>query len=282
MCAADKQGETNTDSSEDALHYGCAFRTFITDLRRHQRGPSSPFYFVLLAPAHNATSTPLALIQGWQSQLQALTLPHTAIANTIDLGDVSPLINELHPRNKSLIGQRLARIALNELYGQTGLVTRGPTLLADVSSSVRAERVNGSKSVLRVVMEYPPLAENSLLHVMGTAECSSCCDGVSSALFGVSVVNSTSGSASTSAVYWPSQIDIDVEHRTLLAVLPPLPSSATRVRIDFENAVSYPECALYNADNLPALPFSVEVNVSGPSSSLHDDSGRVAAAIAQQ
>ena len=133
------------------------------------------------------------------------------------------------------------------------------------------ERVNGSE--VRVVLAYPAGAENSLLHVMGTAECGSCCDGVSSALFGVSVVDSGNSTGSSGTVqYWPSHIDIDVEHRMLQAVvsLPSFASSGavSRVRIDFENAVSYPECALYNEANLPALPFSVEVDV--PSGSLLD------------
>ena len=272
----------------------------ITDLRQHQRGSSSPFYFVLLAPAHNGTNGSLPLIQGWQSQLTALTLPNTAIANTIDLGDVSPLINELHPRNKSLIGQRLARIALNNLYGQTQVI-RGPTL-ANISTAVRVHRVDGSR--LSVSMQYPATAESSLLHVMGTAECESCCDGVSSALFGLTVVDggggagsgtgvsSGSGSSgsrirsggsdrseqsSAATIYWPAHVDIDVEHRLLQAVVsvPSLSSSgaaATRVRIDFENAVSYPECALYNEANLPALPFSVEVEVGKAVESQQHDS----------
>ena len=254
------QGETNTDSSADALHFGCMFSAMVTDLRQHQRGPLSPFYFVLLAPAHNGTNGSLPLIQGWASQLRALALPNTAIANTIDLGDNSPLINELHPRNKSLIGQRLARIALNNLYNQP-MVIRGPAL--HPQSDIRIERV--SQSQLNVTFTFPANADNSVLHVMGTAECESCCDGRRSALFGVSLVNG-------SGPYWPQSVRVDVEHRTLHSSVT-LPtsavqalsgatlSSATNVRIDFENAVSYPECALYNEANLPALPFSVELTV---------------------
>ena len=252
-----RQGETNTDSSEDALHYGCAFHTFITDLRHHQsRGQASPFYFVLLAPAHNATNGSLPLIQGWQSQLQALSLPNVAVANTIDLGDISPLINELHPRNKSLIGQRLARIALDQLYGQP-LVTRGPTI-RNASRDVSVQRVDTSQ--LMVTIRYPAGVESSLLHVMDTAQCVSCCDGVSSALFGVSV---TTTDTAAGGMYFPSHIDIDVEHHMVQGVVT-VPSSAaavSRVRVDFENYSSFPDCALYNEANLPALPFSVEVNV---------------------
>ena len=233
----------------------------ITDLRRHQRGSDSPFYFVLLAPARNGS---LPLIQGWKSQLEAVSLPNTAVANTIDLGDwVNPLINEFHPRNKSLIGQRLARIALNHLYSQP-MVARGPSL--DHTADIRVEWVGAGPQV-RVVMRFPESMENSLLHVVSTAECITCCDGHNSALFGLRAMN-----GSNHSVAWPAAVHIDVEQRTLLATAS-LPSqdgslgardaaSPVWVRIDFENAVSYPECALYNEANLPALPFSADVQIT--------------------
>ena len=252
------QGETNTDTFDDALHYGCMFKEMITDLRAHQRGPSSPFYFVLLSPGHNATNGSLPLIQGWASQMQALSLPNTAIANTIDLGDVNPLLTELHPRNKSLIGQRLARIALNDLYGQP-MVKLGPTLnpQTDVSAELTAE------GELRVTFQFPMAAYNSLLHVLGTAECSSCCDGVWSALFGVQLLNDNS-----TRTLWPTAVQLDVQRKIVQGVVA-LPSAqahalalASRVRVDFQNALSYPECALYNQAQLPALPYSVELSVA--------------------
>lgn len=253
------QGETNTDSSADALHFGCMFRAMVTDLRGHQqRGQHAPFYFVLLAPAHNGTSTPRALIQGWQSQLEALSLPGTRIANTIDLGDVSPLINELHPRNKSLIGQRLARIALNDLYDQP-MVFRGPSL--NVLTDIEAQLLN--RSHLSLTFRFPSSTETSLLHIQHTAECDSCCDGVSSALFGVTVL-------STGRRYLPPSIDIDVQAHTLRAVIELKATDARAlthfaaqpIRVDFEQVDSYPQCALYNEANLPALPFGVELTVS--------------------
>ena len=255
------QGETNTDTFDDALHYGCMFKEMITDLRAHQRGPSSPFYFVLLSPGHNATNGSLPLIQGWASQMQALSLPNTAIANTIDLGDVNPLLTELHPRNKSLIGQRLARIALNELYGQP-MVKQGPSL--DPHTDIWVEVVGHGE--LRFTFTFPMAAYNSLLHILGTAECSSCCDGQRSALFGVRLLNDSSAH-----ILWPSDLQLDVQQRTLQGVVT-LPSAQSRaltlagssltVRVDFENAVSYPECALYNEAQLPALPFSVQLSVA--------------------
>ena len=274
------------DSSADALHYGCAFRTFITDVQRHQRGPAnSPFYFVLLAPIHNNTAGPLPWIQGWASQLQALSLPSTAVANTIDLGDNSPLINELHPRNKSLIGQRLALIALSELYGQAGVITTGPSTSRD-GVVVTAQRLSGGGGLVRVTLQYPRLPENSLLHVMGTAECTTCCDGVSSGLFGVvgfnSSVDSTGGSGggrgSAEAVYWPTSVDVDVESHTVTGVLA-LPPSVKSVRVEFEWATSYPECALYNVANLPSLPWSSTGDIRD---ALSDEQDNLAAALAQE
>ena len=236
----------------------------ITDLRAHQRGVASPFYFVLFNPGHNATNGSLPLIQGWASQLQALALPRTGIANTIDLGDVNPILTELHPRNKSLVGQRLARIALNDLYGQP-MVKLGPTL--DPQSDIDVESTGDRQ--LTVTLRYPLAAYNSLLHVMGTAECSSCCDGVRSALFGVRLLND-----SVARTLYPSALQLDVEQRRVQAVVtlpadvqPLRRAAASVVRIDFENAVSYPECALYNEAQLPSLPFSVQLAVAVRSSS---------------
>ena len=246
----------------------------ITDLRAHQRCPSSPFYFVLLSPGHNATNGSLPLIQGWASQMQALRLPNTGIANTLDLGDVNPLLTELHPRNKSLIGQRLARIALNDLYGQP-MVKLGPTLnpQTDVSADLTAQ------GQLRVTFQFPIAAYNSLLHVQGTAERSSCCDGVRSALFGVQVLNDSS-----TRTLWPTSVQLDVQRRVVQGVVA-LPSAQARalalsstVRVDFENALSYPECALYNQAQLPALPYSVELSVAvnpPPTLPLHRGGARM-------
>ena len=254
------QGETNTDTSEDALHYGCMFKAMITDLRAHQRGPSSLFYFVLLNPGHNATNGSLPLIQGWASQLQALSLPNTGIANTVDLGDVNPILTELHPRNKSLIGQRLARLALNDHYGQP-MVKQGPTL--DPETDITATSMEVEK--LRLTFHFPMATFNSLLHIQGTAECSSCCDGVRSALFGVRLLNDSS-----ERILWPTELELDVQRRIMEAIVVPPSDGAgalaiaqgSVVEVHFENAVSYPECALYNEAQLPALPFSVNLTVT--------------------
>ena len=49
-----------------------------------------------------------------ESQLAALELPHTGVANTIDLGD----FKNIHPKDKLPIGQRLALLAARDTLGQ--------------------------------------------------------------------------------------------------------------------------------------------------------------------
>jgi len=43
-----------------------------------------------------------------------LSLPHTAMAVTIDIGDPK----DVHPHNKAPLGERLTRIAMANVYGR--------------------------------------------------------------------------------------------------------------------------------------------------------------------
>lgn len=81
----------------------------ITDWRKLW-GAELPFYFCQLA-AHQAKSNSPEVRQ-WQTE--ALKLPNTAMAVTIDIGDPK----DVHPHNKQDVGARLARIALAKNYGR--------------------------------------------------------------------------------------------------------------------------------------------------------------------
>jgi sialate O-acetylesterase len=69
-----------------------------------------PFYFCQLA-AHNAASNGPEVRA---LQAEALKLPATGMAVTIDIGDPK----DVHPHNKAPVGERLMRIALANVYGK--------------------------------------------------------------------------------------------------------------------------------------------------------------------
>ena len=56
------------------------------------------------------------------AQLQALTIPHTGMAVTTDIGDPK----DIHPKNKYDVGLRLALWALKNDYNQQDTVISGP------------------------------------------------------------------------------------------------------------------------------------------------------------
>jgi sialate O-acetylesterase len=62
----------------------------------------------------------------------ARVTPHTGLVTTVDTGDAE----DIHPRNKRPVGERLALLALHDAYGR-GVVARGPTF-------ARLERVDGA------------------------------------------------------------------------------------------------------------------------------------------
>jgi sialate O-acetylesterase len=83
--------------------------------------PDMPFYFVQLAPySYGGDGTRLAGI--WEAQQATLSVPHTGMAVTVDIGNVT----DIHPRNKQDVGKRLALWALAKDYGRKDLVYSGP------------------------------------------------------------------------------------------------------------------------------------------------------------
>lgn len=107
------QGESNT---ADAKIYPLMQKTLIEDWRARWGDGSLPFYLVQLANHHAPSVEPgnsrLATMR--EAQAEALALPSTGMAVTIDIGDEK----DVHPRNKQDVGNRLARIALAKSYQQ--------------------------------------------------------------------------------------------------------------------------------------------------------------------
>jgi sialate O-acetylesterase len=107
------QGESN----EDDAKYGIKQRALITSWRR-RFDTDMPFYFVQL-PNFGEKNKPGDFRMRKYSairilQAESLDLPLTGMAVTTDTADD----NQLHPKNKLDVADRLARMALNDLYGQ--------------------------------------------------------------------------------------------------------------------------------------------------------------------
>jgi sialate O-acetylesterase len=82
-------------------------------------GRELSFYFCQLAALDNNSNSPE--VRAWQAE--ALKLPATGMVVTIDIGDKK----DVHPHNKAPVGDRLARIALANVYGRK-LEYSGPVL----------------------------------------------------------------------------------------------------------------------------------------------------------
>lgn len=104
------QGESNTDTPWD---YAQRFSVMASDWRRLY-GRDLPFIFVQLAnyrePLNDLEDTGWAELR--EQQRQNLSLPNTAMAVALDIGEY----NDLHPQNKKELGRRLARAAEYLIY----------------------------------------------------------------------------------------------------------------------------------------------------------------------
>jgi sialate O-acetylesterase len=106
------QGEGNVERHEE---YAELFMALIRSWRQAWAQEDLPFYFVQLA---NYRDTNAAMGPSWpllrEAQAQALALPATGMAVTIDIGQAE----DIHPTNKQDVGRRLALIAEAGTYGQ--------------------------------------------------------------------------------------------------------------------------------------------------------------------
>ena len=134
------QGESNSGS---APQHDILFPALITSWRKYWKDDSLPFYFVQL-PNYMARSNDPNVGGGWaffrESQAKALSLPHTGMAVTIDIGEEA----NVHPHNKQDVGRRLARWAGHDCYGDTSLEVCGPLF--------KSATVEGDK--IRVKFDY--------------------------------------------------------------------------------------------------------------------------------
>lgn len=119
------QGENN---SEEIDSYVAKMDAMISSWRKGW-GSDFPFYYVQLASWLRPNDIPSGEDNQykWQrcreAQLKVLSkVPKTGMAVIVDCGDA----DDIHPRNKRDVGERLALWALRNDYGKTDLVCSGP------------------------------------------------------------------------------------------------------------------------------------------------------------
>lgn len=135
------QGERNTQTMHPMkgeiwyqrhsgmLRYGDTLKAWMQQYRREWAQDDFQFLVVML-PGYakelkGGPENPDTESWAWmrESQLKALDLPHTTVANTIDLGD----IKDIHPKDKLPIGKRLALLAARDTLGQE-IEAQGPVM----------------------------------------------------------------------------------------------------------------------------------------------------------
>ena len=105
------QGEANVDH---AYEYRKTFSLMIRSWRK-EWNDEFPFLFVQLASfgSDESSNAGNKFAEIRESQAKALELPGTGMAVTTDVGEAK----DIHPKNKQVVGYRLAAIALNDVYG---------------------------------------------------------------------------------------------------------------------------------------------------------------------
>jgi sialate O-acetylesterase len=108
------QGETNAGRAEQ---YRRSFPMMIEDWRKRWKD-ELPFYFVQLthfyAGGGNSSNGGSTWAELREAQQKTLRLPNTGMAVITDIGNSQ----DIHPRNKSDVGKRLAAQALAKTYGK--------------------------------------------------------------------------------------------------------------------------------------------------------------------
>jgi sialate O-acetylesterase len=111
------QGESDRNEADQ---YSRLFPAMIRSWREKWKQGDFPFYFVQIAPYEYGGGNSGFLME---SQLKTMqTVGNTGMAVTMDIGDC----NFIHPREKKLIGDRLAYWALSKDYNVAGIAFSGP------------------------------------------------------------------------------------------------------------------------------------------------------------
>ncbi|MDE3145114.1 MAG: sialate O-acetylesterase [Bacteroidota bacterium] len=116
------QGESNAQEIDRVNEYVDLQKLMIDDYRKKWNDPTMPFYWVQLSSMDTLNYKSLFWPEFRNEQRKLLSVIHNSgMAVSSDVG----FIHNVHPTNKKIVGERLARWALNKTY-HTNIVPSGP------------------------------------------------------------------------------------------------------------------------------------------------------------
>lgn len=131
------QGESNAQETERVNEYVALSKLMIEDYRKKWRQPQLPFYYVQLSSIDTVKYKGQLWPQFRNEQRKMLDIiPNSGMAICSDIGAK----DDVHPTNKKVVGERLARWALNKNYKQN-VVPSGPLPL-------HAKYINGKVVII--------------------------------------------------------------------------------------------------------------------------------------
>lgn len=204
------QGENNV--FEHQL-YRNAFETMIKDWRNEWGEGDFPFYYVQLAPYNYSEKLVGAALR--DAQRKAMDVKNTGMVVTLDIGNP----DDVHPKDKKDVGERLSLWALAKTYGKKNIVYSGPIY--------KSMKIEGNK--IRISFNYI----GSGLY----------CKGDSLTCFTI---------AGSDSVFHPANAVID--NNTILVSSDEV-KNPIAVRFAFKNA---DEPNLFNKEDLPASTFRTD------------------------
>lgn len=208
------QGEQNSDRG---FQYRKILPVMIADWRRLFQQGDFPIYIVSLPAFEHRSATPIEDKWAETRESQALAAAgtsNTCVAVTIDTGDP----DNIHPKNKLPVGERLALCALANQYGKT-VVFSGPTL-ASVERLPGLIRLHFAHTDGGLVVKGQKLGEFAI-------------------------------AGEDQKWYWA---DAWIEGNTVVVSSPSVPNPKA-VRYAWQ---SNPEATLFNGAGLPAAPFRTD------------------------
>jgi len=210
------QGESNRNERGS---YTRLMEAMIGGWREEFAQGELPFYYVQIAPFFYDKEDPTLADEAFfrEAQENISAMGNTAMVVTMDVGEAK----DLHPKNKRPIGERLARTALNRVYGQVAVVYEGPRY--------GHMEIHGREAVIYFLGD--------------TAEGLQTSDRLSPAYFTM---------AGRDHVFHPAVATIERDH---IVVRCKEVRHPVAVRYAFTN---YPVTNLQNGEGLPAVPFRTD------------------------